>query len=151
MDSLELERRISLLVKSAGFRLIKAHWRLARRKPLLSVVADAEDHNISVSECADLSRMISDLLDSYPHEFPDYRLEVSSPGLNHPLEPWQLQKNVGRTVKVQYSDQNALKIHTGILVSVDVNRISVQDLKTAATWDFTLEDVRGIFVIPKLC
>lgn len=147
LNSLELEGKIQALVEAAGFHLLQALWKPIRGRQMLRVVADAEDHNITIAECASLSRTITDLLDSYPHEFPDYRLEVSSPGLDHPLERWQIQKNVGRRVQIDYQEEGAPRTWTGDLIAGDSQGITVADSDETCT--FRLDAIRRIFVLPK--
>ncbi len=60
------------------------------------------DHGITIDDCADLSRIISKELDEREYFKQDnYLLEVSTPGLEHPLKlKRQYRKNTGRSVKV---------------------------------------------------
>ncbi|TKJ41700.1 hypothetical protein CEE37_03800 [candidate division LCP-89 bacterium B3_LCP] len=148
MDSIELERRIGKLVESAGFHLISANWHPVRGRQHLRVLSDAEDHNISVEECADLSHQISDLLDSYPHDFPDYRLEVSSPGLNHPLKKWQFEKNVGRSVEVRYQEEGKQVVFKGELTKVMKDSFAVNFGEHIREFAFDIDN--SVFVIPSL-
>lgn len=144
MDSYELEKRLEQLVESAGYHLISANWKPVRGQQLLRVTADAEDHNITIQECAELSRDISDLLDSYPHDFPDYVLEVSSPGLKHPLEPWQFSKNVGRTVEVRYAEDAKPRTCRGELVEINGKEFSIQ--LSDQLRRFNLNSIDGVYV-----
>lgn len=60
------------------------------------------DHGITIDDCADLSRIVSKELDerAYFREG-NYLLEVSTPGLDHPLKlKRQYRKNTGRRLKV---------------------------------------------------
>ncbi|MCX6639082.1 MAG: hypothetical protein NTW14_01195 [bacterium] len=145
MDSLELENRIEQLVATAGFRLISARWHSTKRHAQLRVIVDAEDHNITIYECVELSRAISDLLDSYPHEFPDYRLEVSSPGLNHPLLKWQFQKNLGRLVEVRFEREGKRYDQKGNLVSSDETTFIIEGEKGRMNFEIETTEV---FVVP---
>jgi ribosome maturation factor RimP len=147
LNSLELEDKIRALVEAQGFHLLGALWKPARGRHILRVMADAEDHNITIDECAGLSRVITDLLDSYPHEFPDYRLEVSSPGMEHPLEQWQINKNVGRRVEIRYLEQEQTLDWVGELLAADDSSVTVAGENETRT--FMQEAVRQIVVIPK--
>lgn len=146
MNPIELEDKIQQIVESAGFHLLKARWTPMRGRQQLNVVADAEDHNITIDECAHLSRMISDLLDSYPHQFPDYRLEVSSPGLSHPLEEWQFRKNVGRSVEIRWMENEVFKSYRGKLISVDFPEITVESSEGLIR--FNVERIKQVNVLP---
>jgi ribosome maturation factor RimP len=147
LNSLELEEKVRALAEAAGLRLLQALWKPLRGRQWLRVIADAEDHNITIDECAGLSRSLSDLLDSYPHEFPDYRLEVSSPGLGHPLENWQIPKNVGRRVEVQYLEEGAIRSWIGDMIAADDSGVTVTGSEETRT--FMLVIIRQIVVIPK--
>jgi ribosome maturation factor RimP len=147
VDSLELEKRIATLIEAAGFHLISANWTPMRGKQMLRVVADAEDHNITIGECAQLSHAICDLLDAYPDEFPDYRLEVSSPGLKHPLEPWQFNKNVKRKVEVRFEEEGEITAMKGVLQDVDEIGFTVRSQDE--TRRFIREQVKEVYVLPE--
>ncbi|MDQ2658610.1 MAG: ribosome maturation factor RimP [Bacteroidota bacterium] len=60
------------------------------------------DHGVTIDDCADLSRIVSKELDERAYFKGDnYLLEVSTPGLDHPLKlKRQYRKNTGRTLKV---------------------------------------------------
>lgn len=66
----------------------------------LLVIVDG-DQGISIDDCADLSRSISDWLDAQDNITSPFTLEVSTPGLDQPLKlVRQYRKNTGREVKV---------------------------------------------------
>lgn len=68
-------------------------------RPLIQLFVDWEEAPITIAACADISRQILDLFDSQERFAPDYRLEVSSPGVDAPLrETWQFRKNIGRVI-----------------------------------------------------
>jgi Uncharacterized protein conserved in bacteria len=60
------------------------------------------DHGITIDDCADLSRVLSKEFDELGFFDEDnYLLEVSTPGLDHPLKlKRQYHKNTGRSLKV---------------------------------------------------
>ncbi len=147
MDSLELEKRIAALVEAAGFHLISANWTPVKGRQMLRVVADAEDHNITIGECVQLSHVICDLLDAYPDEFPDYRLEVSSPGLKHPLEPWQFSKNVKRKVEVRFEEEGEITSLKGVLQEADESGFTVRIRDESRR--FLKEKVKEVYVLPE--
>ena len=79
-----LEPIIAPAVVAAGFRLVRLRLLGGKRKTL-QVMAEREDGSMSVEDCADLSRALSDFLDSEDPIDGDYLLEVSSPGIDRPL------------------------------------------------------------------
>ncbi|MDH3651731.1 MAG: ribosome maturation factor [Saprospiraceae bacterium] len=88
-----------------------------------SIIVDG-DKGVSIDTCARISRTVAseiEALDLIDHAF---RLEVSSPGLDHPLALHrQYVKNIGRQVKVTLKDEKVLE---GALVSVDNQQIIIE-------------------------
>ncbi|MFN3821047.1 MAG: ribosome maturation factor RimP [bacterium] len=67
--------------------------------PYIKVVVDYEETNITIDDCVRITKELQDLLDMGPHPIPNYRLEVSSPGIGFPLtEVWQFKKNAGKWI-----------------------------------------------------
>ena len=56
------------------------------------------------------------------------RLEVTSPGLDQPLQyPFQYQKNVDRQLKVTYIDGEIVRSLTGTIVHADDDSVTLKD------------------------
>ncbi|SEM92764.1 ribosome maturation factor RimP [Sphingomonas gellani] len=74
-----------------GFDLVRVKMYGGQSDPTLQVMAERPDtRQLTIDDCADLSRRISDRLDALESEGRDpiegaYRLEVSSPGIDRPL------------------------------------------------------------------
>lgn len=79
---------------------------------VLEVIVDSVS-GLSLDLVAKISRGVSDLLDDEENEGVirgRYRLEVTTPGLDRPLEhPWQYTKNIGRLVKTSWRDEEGKK------------------------------------------
>ncbi len=77
--------------KALGLALVRVKMQGGKSDPTLQVMAERPDtRQLTIDDCADLSRRISDLLDALEAEGKDpiegaYRLEVSSPGIDRPL------------------------------------------------------------------
>lgn len=80
-----LHELIEPAVTAAGFDLVRV--RLFERRDLtLQVMAeDPATGQMTIDDCADLSRQLSDLLDAADPIVDAYVLEVSSPGIDRPL------------------------------------------------------------------
>ncbi|GCC50883.1 ribosome maturation factor [Chryseotalea sanaruensis] len=78
-----------------------------KRKPgKILVVLDGDD-GVSIEDCANLSRKLSESLDEQPEVDENYLLEVTTPGLDQPLKLHrQYKKNIGRTLKVKVKEEN---------------------------------------------
>ena len=74
-----------------GLALVRVKMFGGKSDPTLQVMAERPDtRQLTIDDCADLSRRISDRLDALEAEGRDpiehaYRLEVSSPGIDRPL------------------------------------------------------------------
>ena len=74
------------------------------------------DEGVNIDDCADLSRAMGMYIETEEVIEQAYILEVSSPGLDHPLKlNRQFAKNIGRRLKLQMIDGSQ---HTGKLVAV---------------------------------
>ncbi|HFR3551634.1 TPA: ribosome maturation factor RimP [Streptococcus suis] len=89
---------------------------------VLSIFVDKEG-GISLQDTADLSEVISPLLDGInPDPFPDqYMLEVTSPGLERPLKTAAaVEQAVGKHINVKlYQAIDKVKVFEGTLLSFD--------------------------------
>jgi ribosome maturation factor RimP len=98
---------------------------ISKYKPQKVTVFVDGDKGISIDDCANLSRYLGDKLDE-ENMMADasYTLEVSTPGIDHPLKlKRQYVGNIGRHVKVQLKDKEILK---GKLVAADEQKISLE-------------------------
>lgn len=75
----------------------------------LTILIDG-DRGISVDECSRISRSIGNLMDEKNIITGNYTLEVSSPGIDTPLQSErQYKKNIGRRLKVLTKDGQEVK------------------------------------------
>ncbi|HEY3404574.1 MAG TPA: ribosome maturation factor RimP [Ohtaekwangia sp.] len=64
------------------------------------------DQGVSIDDCANLSRELSKALDEVSWMEDSYTLEVSTPGVDHPLKlKRQYNRNIGRKLKVKVADK----------------------------------------------
>ena len=95
---------------------------VSKHKPWKFTVIVDGDQGITIDDCAALSRSMNESLES---EISDpYTLEVSTPGLDHPLKlNRQYKKNIGRGMKVVRKDKS---ISTGQLKQTDEEKIVIE-------------------------
>jgi ribosome maturation factor RimP len=90
-DTAALTALIEPEVKSLGFDLVRVAMIGGTSDPTLQVMAERPDtRQLTIDDCAEISRKISEKLDGMEAEGRDpidgaYRLEVSSPGIDRPL------------------------------------------------------------------
>ncbi len=90
-DTAAIARLIEPAVKELGFDLVRVAMIGGASDPTLQVMAERPDtRQLSIDDCADLSRAISGIIDPIEESGREliegaYRLEVSSPGIDRPL------------------------------------------------------------------
>ncbi|UVO50428.1 ribosome maturation protein RimP [Sphingomonas sp. SUN019] len=90
-DIANLTRLIEPETRALGFDLVRVRMQGGKSDPTLQVMAERPDtRQLTIDDCANLSRRISDVFDALEADGRDpidvaYRLEVSSPGIDRPL------------------------------------------------------------------
>ena len=106
----------------APYELVDVEYGKMGGDYVLSIFIDKEG-GISLQDTADLSEVISPLLDTIqPDPFPEqYMLEVTSPGLERPLKTAEaVAQAVGKYIHVKlYQAIDKVKIFEGTLLSFD--------------------------------
>ncbi|WP_430596050.1 ribosome maturation factor RimP [Streptococcus gallolyticus] len=113
------------------FELVDVEYEKMGSDYVLSILIDKPE-GITVDDTAELTEIISPLLDTIkPDPFPEqYMLEVSSPGLEHPLKTKEaLEKAVGSYVNVSlYKAIDKVKVFQGDLVAFDGDTLIIDYL-----------------------
>ena len=141
-DLAALEELIGPAVEAEGLKLVRVSMLGGRSDPTLQVMAeDPKTRQLTLDDCARLSRRLSDLLDEADPIESAYRPEVSSPGIDRPLtrlrdfEDWK-----GHEAKIALSEPlNGRRQFTGALIGtegetvlIDVSGIGPTGLPFAA-------------------
>jgi len=117
MLSEEMEKIIRPILEESEFDLIELKIKGTGKAPVFQIFVD-HDQGVKIADCSRLSRCIATAIDCDHPEIQNYRLEVSSPGLDRPLKTERdFEKNVGRDVKVVYGGEEVIEL-TGTLESV---------------------------------
>ena len=90
------------VIDSLGYETVRI-MTIGQANPTLQIMIDKTDGSeISVDDCAKVSRALSEILDEKDPIADKYNLEVSSPGLDRPLtKPIHFQKFAGNEVKIE--------------------------------------------------
>ena len=114
------------ILEDRGVDLIDIELKGGSGSQLLRFIVDIEG-GITLDQCVELSREISDLLDTQDLIAGRYRLEVSSPGLDRPLKTERdFKRNLGRKVRINYlSDQNEHQTVIGVIELVKDNQVAI--------------------------
>jgi ribosome maturation factor RimP len=102
--SVEIAQRVREIVqpvlKDTDIELVEVRFLVERGRQILRLSID-KPGGVDLADCSTVSREVSVLLDVH-NVFPKrYTLEVSSPGLDRPLEePSDFKRNLGRLIRV---------------------------------------------------
>ena len=140
-------------VEDMGFRLVRVRLTGAAGKSdytlqvMIEPPAAAPDNDLSVTvdECADVSRMISALMDVADPISVAYRLEVSSTGMERPLVTLEdFVRYAGYTAKVElYDAVNARKRFDGVVKGVDGEDILFRQTGEAEDWRLPFDSLKA--------
>ena len=149
-DIAAIARIVEPEAQALGFALVRVAVFGQGEERTLQVMAERPDtRQLTIDDCAELSRRVSDRLDEAEAAGNDpiagaYRLEVSSPGIDRPLTrlsdfaDWK-----GQEAKVTLSEAvDGRKNLHGVLEGVDLGTIAMIDRK-AGPVRFTLASVES--------
>ncbi|MCP3874933.1 MAG: ribosome maturation factor RimP [Desulfobacteraceae bacterium] len=125
------------LCQGENFDLVHLEYVNSGRENIVRLFLD-KPGGIKLDDCVYISRQLGDLIDIQIEDIGSYRLEVSSPGLNRPLNKKEdFHRFKGERVKIETNElvENKKKF-TGILelinddsvvISVDGKKVEISD------------------------
>ncbi len=123
----EIRQEAERIAADHGDEVVDLAIKGARAPKLLQVLVDRQG-GITVDECAAVSRELSAWIDQRFPESQAYRLEVSSPGLDRILRTGRdFERNLGRTLTVEWSSEGKIRQSAGVLQSADGDAITIAD------------------------
>lgn len=103
MEKHILQDMLEPVIKSLGYETVRI-LTIGSSNPVLQVMIDVLDasRDITVDDCAKVSRALSALLDEKDPIEGRYQLEVSSPGIDRPLtKPEHFKRFEGKLIKLE--------------------------------------------------
>ena len=97
-----LTEMLEPVIEKLGYECVRI-MTIGQANPTLQIMIDkTDDTEITVDDCAKVSRALSEVLDEKDPITDKYNLEVSSPGLDRPLtKPVHFMKFAGTEVKIE--------------------------------------------------
>jgi ribosome maturation factor RimP len=134
----ELKQRLLPLIEEEDLELVELELVGKSPRYILRIFVDKVG-GVNVEECADLSRKLSDYLDTEDLIQGRYTLEVSSPGLERPLlSRDDFRRKIGEQVKVDLKSPVEGKEEVrGEIIEVRENEvvIALEDKVETIPWD----------------
>ncbi len=141
-DSNTLVDRIKTVAEplclAENFELVHIEYAFSNREKIVRIYMD-KPNGVTMDDCVYISRQLGDLIDVQIEEIGSYRLEVSSPGPNRPLNKKDdFHRFTGERVKIETLDLvEGQKKFTGILektnndsivIAIDGKKVEIADL-----------------------
>jgi len=121
---MSLESDIKNIVESMDLSLYDITTVSEGGDTIYRILINAQE-GISLDKCAEVTRVLNPLLDVTPPVKGDYRLEVSSPGIERKLKTLKhFSASIGEKVKVVLISNEVLQ---GPLLKVEGNMITIND------------------------
>ena len=139
-DTAAIARLIEPAVTGLGFDLVRVAMIGGTSDPTLQVMAERPDtRQLTIDDCADISRKLSELLDAEEAAGRDpidggYRLEVSSPGIDRPLTRLQDYADwAGHEARISLREpRDNRKQFSGTIEGFDGTNVRLKDKSGAA-------------------
>lgn len=123
MEKAKLIQIFEEVINSLGYLLIETVIRGDNHLRIIELYIDNEK-GITTDDCVLVSRAINEKIEEEKIFESNYRLDVSSPGIDRPLKFLvQYQKHLNRKFEVQYKFEDQIKKLTGKLSRIEANNL----------------------------
>ena len=124
----KIEKLLLPTIHAMGFELVQIKMLEGNKSKLLQIMAERPDGSMNVDDCAAISNQVSAILDVEDVIPGEYRLEVSSPGIDRPLvKHVDYEKHIGHTAKIELTlPANGRKRFTGTLKTVIGDTVTLE-------------------------
>lgn len=123
MENNELYNALETAIKGCGVEVYDIEKLRENENYILRVSITSSD-GVNLDKCAQVSSVISPILDIYEPMSDKYNLEVSSPGIERKLKnPRQFKASIGELVEIKDFEKNKVK---GKLVSANDEFITIE-------------------------
>jgi ribosome maturation factor RimP len=110
------------IVQKYSCAIVEFVVRGTAQRPVVEIYIDSRD-GVTLEMCADISRSLSEYVDATNSIEGNYRLDVSSPGVDRPLVYiWQYIKHIQRHICITQKDDTIIR---GVLLSVDEENMTI--------------------------
>ncbi len=127
MESLdEIKKLVNELLSSLNYSLFSFKYNEGKKSGTLEIVVD-RDEDINIDDITDISNKISTLLDEHEFNTVPYTLDISSLGIEKPIDITKLEKYVTKYVNVHLSNPyKGLNTLEGYLVNVSDEFVTIE-------------------------
>lgn len=114
-------------LQAMGFDLVRVQLSGSKRPTLQIMAEPQEPREMTVDDCADISRSVSAVLDVYDPIPQAYQLEVSSPGIDRPLTRLKdFERFAGFDARIELAvPRDGRRRFTGRLTGIDGDAVGI--------------------------
>ena len=132
-----LQEKIEETVKKYGCLLVDVIFRGSPNIPVIEIYIDNEE-GVDIELCSNISRELNEIIDSEELLPANFRLDVSSPGVERPLKfLQQYKKHVNRNFEVEFIQGDEKKKFIGKLKSIYNEKLIFESGKSEIEIDFS--------------
>lgn len=96
------------------------------KNPVFRVFVDVAG-GVSINQCAVISRELNQLIESENMINTPYRIDVSSPGLDRPLQNMlDFARNIGRCVNIKYLVDDCSREISGKIINAEPDKVFIE-------------------------
>ncbi|MCX7875184.1 MAG: hypothetical protein N2321_03335 [Melioribacteraceae bacterium] len=127
MEKVKLFQIFEEIINSNGYLLIDLNLRGDNHLKIIEVFIDNEK-GITTDDCVFISRVLNEKIEEEKLFETNYRLDVSSPGIDRPLKYLvQYNKHINRKFEVHYKENDSNKKLTGKLLRINDDNLFFED------------------------
>jgi ribosome maturation factor RimP len=143
-----LQSMLEPLVESLGYELVLLEYSPHRGSAMLRLFIDAIG-GVTLGDCEKVSREVEGLLDVEDPIPQNYRLEVSSPGLDRPLvKPAHFEKFAGSNAKIQLiAPRDGRRKFQGVLRGLNGERVIIETTDSGKV-ELALSEIERARLVP---
>lgn len=131
-----LYRKIAETAEKRGCLLVDVTFRGSNNNPVVEIYVDNEE-GVTIELCSDISREINEIIENEELLAANFRLDVSSPGVDRPLKfLQQYKKHLNRNFEVAYLIGEEKKKIKGKLININGEKLIFESGKSEIEIDF---------------
>jgi ribosome maturation factor RimP len=144
----KLQTLLEPVIESMGYELVLLEYSPHRGSAMLRLFIDATG-GVTLGDCEKVSREVEGLLDVEDPIPQNYRLEVSSPGLDRPLvKPLHFEKFAGSHAKIQLiAPRDGRRKFQGVLRGLNGTRVIIETTDSGKV-ELALSEIERARLVP---
>ena len=150
----KIERKIGPSLNEMGYEIFRIKvYKNSNKKTSLQIMIENKNGNpITLTDCSKASKRISVLLDVEELIKNSYNLEISSPGINKPLNTLSDFLNyVGKNISIKLKDKTIeKKVFFAKILSVENNLIKILKINNNIEMDVSISQISDSYLIDEI-